>query len=54
MKRQWWFVFYHGKKELAAVTKFGYFPGKINNMVQLLSMDHGIPTSQIEVKEEYR
>lgn len=49
-----WVVFYHGKKELAAITLQGLFPGEIRATKELLAYEHGIPEQEISVSLQDR
>ena len=49
-----WVVFYHGKKELAAVTLHGLFPGEIRATKELLAHEHGLTTDVISVSLQER
>lgn len=52
--RERWLVFYNGKKELAAITLRGTFPGEVEATVDLLAGEHGIPKEAIHVVCEMR
>jgi len=49
-----WIAFYHGERELAAVTLRGTFPGEIADTVDLLAYERGIPEDAIRVIQEDR
>lgn len=49
-----WVVFYHGKRELAAVTLQGLFPGEIRATKELLAHEHGIAQDAISVSLQAR
>lgn len=49
-----WLVFYNGKKELAAITLRGSFPGEVDATVELLAGQHGIQKEAIRVACEVR
>lgn len=52
--RERWLVFYSGKKELAAITLRGTFPGEVEATVDLLAGENGIPKEAIRVVCEMR
>lgn len=49
-----WVVFYHGKKELAAVSLHGLFPGEIRATKELLAHEHGLTQDDISVSLQKR
>ncbi len=49
-----WIVFYHGERELAAITLRGTFPGEIRATAELLAYECGIPADAIRVALEDR
>jgi hypothetical protein len=49
-----WIVFYHGERELAAVTLQGLFPGEIRETIALLACERGVPEDAIRVALEDR
>ena len=52
--RERWLVFYNGKKELAAITLRGSFPGEVDATVDLLAGENGISKEAIRVVCEMR
>lgn len=51
---EYWMVFYHGEKELAAHTIRGTFPGEKQAVIELLAGELGIKESDIRVAIEMR
>lgn len=49
-----WVVFYHGKRELAAITLQGLFPGEIRATIELLAYENGITQDAISVSLQDR
>lgn len=54
MKKEKWFVFYCGKRELSACTVRGSFPGEVQSVVEMLASENDIPEEAIRVSVEKR
>lgn len=52
--REPWIVFYHGERELGAVTLRGSFPGEVQATKELLAGERGLRAEDIRVALETR